>query len=75
MEGGELGHAQFLGQDMTAMHWGWAEEDTAVRKAEPGEGLTLVHIKSRLLSHICITQTPWKTTQVCALFVLPQEIC
>lgn len=46
MEGGELGHAQFLGQDMTAMHWGWAEEDTVVRKAEPGVGLTLVHIKS-----------------------------
>lgn len=37
-EGGEPKHAQFLGQDMAAGHWGWEEEDTVVSRL--GEGLT-----------------------------------
>lgn len=34
MEGGELEHAQFLGQDMAAVHWGWVEEDTGEKMTE-----------------------------------------
>lgn len=54
-EGGEPKHAQFLGQDMAARHWGWVEEDTVVRRL--GEGLTRTYAKSRLLGHTCITHS------------------